>query len=244
MESYLKFRFSAFDTFNYPLQAPVRLFSGEGPIGDSVTVQIESEAVRWLLRTPVARNLLWEELKLPAQTYVKAGVVEPLIADRNQKPGDIDLLFVEGLAPERSISIQAKRVTIAAKDTFRDKISRGHLGRLKDLIDQANASQKLGFHRNYAMVIIQVDGVARSDLNFLSRGITNRQLTRIYEQIIDSPIHPDVGIVYLEISQPTPVSVDKTGLVAVCVDKWAAPLDQPCRLTAGVRQLMANCRSE
>jgi hypothetical protein len=153
-------------------------------------------------------------------------------------------LLVAHLDPEQSISIQAKRVKVEAMDTLRDKVSNRHLGSLKDLIDQANASQNLGFHLNYALVIIQVDGIARSEVNALRRGITTGSLTRIYNQIIDSPLHPDVGVIYVEISQPTPVSVDRAAMVAVCVDKHAVSLDQPRRLTARVRQLMTNCLSE
>ncbi len=244
MQQYLKFRFSAFDTFNYPLKTPVNLFCGDGPTGDRVTTTIEPEAVRWLLRTPVARTILWEELRLPPETYAQLEVVEPVISNRQQKPGDLDLLLVPQKKPEQSISIQAKRVIVKAKDTVSDKIARGNLGRLRDLIEQANASQQLGFHLNYAMVIIQVDGLARSDVNFLSRGMTAKTMTRIYEMIIDCPVHPDVGVIFVEISQPTHVSVNRTGLVAVCVDKWAVPLGQSPNLTTGVRQLIASCPSQ
>ena len=243
MESYLKFHFSAFDTFKFPLERPARLFSGDGPAGDRVTAKIESEAVRWLLRTPIARDLMLEELRLPAHTYARASVTEPLIDDRNKKPGDIDLLLVANHAWQ-SISIQIKRVKVEAIDTIRDKISHRHLGNLRDLVDQANASRNLGFHLNYALVIIQVDGIARSEVNVLTRGITTGKLQRIYRLIMNSPLHPDVGVVFVEISQPTVASIDRMGMVAVCVDKPAVPLDQPNRLTERVRQLMANCGSE
>ncbi len=244
MESYLKFHFSAFDSFDYPLRDPVKLFSEDGSMGDRVTAQIESEAVRWLLRTHVARELIWEELNLPRQTYAQSGVIQPVIADPKKKPGDVDLLLVPHFRPEGAISIQTKRVKVEAVDTLRDKVSNRHLGNLKDLIDQANASRDLGFHLNYAVVIIQVDGIARSGVNALYRGITTRQFTRIYNLVIGSPVHRDVGVVFIEISQPTCTNVTRTGVVAVCVDKPAVPLDQSVRLTAGVRELMANCPSE
>jgi hypothetical protein len=36
-----------------------------GPAEDNVIEQIDLEAVRWHLRTPVARDLVWEEFQLP-----------------------------------------------------------------------------------------------------------------------------------------------------------------------------------
>jgi hypothetical protein len=55
----------------------------------------------------------------------------------------------------------------------------------------------------------------------------------------DQPLNPDVGLIFVEIIQPTRSSVDRAGMVAVCVDKLAVALDQAADLTAPIRRLVA-----
>jgi len=59
----------------------------------------------------------------------------------------------------------------------------------------------------------------------------------------DQPLHPDVGLIFVEITQPTRTSVDRAGMVAVCMDKPAVALDQPADLTMRIRQLFAGTPS-
>lgn len=95
----------------------------------------------------------------------------------------------------------------------------------------------LGFHLNYAMVLVVVDGTARSEFNFLARHTTPGQFNRVYDRVWNSPLHSDVGMIFIEISQPTGASVDNAGYIAIYVDKRAKPIEQPTSLTANVRQL-------
>jgi hypothetical protein len=50
-------------------------------------------------------------------------------------------------------------------------------------------------------------------------------------------LHSDVGLIFIEISQPTGASIDNAGFIAISVDKRAKPLEQPVALNAKVRQL-------
>lgn len=243
MTSTIQFRFRAFDTFSAPpggtLDSPIRFFDGPGPeSGERVTHRAEGQIVDWLIAFPPARGLLLEELGLAAGTFVQTSVIEPLI-ERNRKkpPGDIDLILVP--EPHRAIAIQVKRIRVMAQTTHRDSTPGRQLGNITKLIEQANGSREIGFRANYALVLVECYGPARSEHNFLARGSSPGVLRRIYHLTKEQPLHSDVGLVFVEIIQPTLTSVDRAGVVAICVDKPAIEQDQPPDLTARVRQLVS-----
>jgi hypothetical protein len=115
--------------------------------------------------------------------------------------------------------VQAKRVKVEALTTYRDAVSNRHLGNLADLIEQANGSREFGFHLNYAMIVVQIDGPQRSEFNFLARTTTPEHFSRIYHRAWDSPLHEDVGNDFCRDFAPTGASVDNSGFIAIPVDK-------------------------
>jgi len=109
------------------------------------------------------------------------------------------------------------------------------------LVEQANSSSReIGFRENYALVLVECYGVGRSEHKFLARGSSPAVFRRIYHMTRDQPLHPDVGLIFVEITQPTRTGVDRGGMVAVCADKRATPLDQAPGMTARVRRLVAH----
>jgi len=247
MAHLVQFNWRAYDTIRYPLPSgPIFLFTDQTPYSlERVTAKAEAEILNWLLRTPPSRYLLFTNLDLPKGTYAQTSVTEPIL-DRNpiRKPGDLDMLLLPRADdPSRAISVQAKRVKVEALTTYRDAVSNRHLGNLTGLIEQANGSREFGFHLNYAMIVVHIDGLQRSEFNFLARTTTSEQFSRIYHRAWDSPLHSDVGMIFLEISQPTGDSVDNAGFIAISVDKRAKPIQQPTSLTARVRQLTTHVRS-
>jgi len=247
MAHLVQFKWRAYDTIRYPLPSgPISLFTDEKPYShERVTAIAEGEILNWLLRTPPGRDLLFTTLDLPQGTYAQTSVAEPIL-DRKpmRKPGDLDLLLLPQTDdPSRAISVQAKRVKVEALTTYRDAVSNRHLGNLTDVIEQANGSREFGFHLNYAMIVVQIDGLQRSEFNFLARTTPSEQFSRIYHRAWNSPLHSDVGMIFVEISQPTGASIDNAGFIAISVDKRAKPIEQPTCLTARVRQLTTRVRS-
>jgi hypothetical protein len=248
LTSTIQFRWRAFDTYSAPpgarLDQRIGFFDGSGPESDEkITDRAEGQIVDWLVAFPPARELLLEELGITANTYIQTGVIEPLIErNRRKPPGDIDLIMVP--EPRRAIAIQVKRIRVLAETTHRDSTPGRNLGNITKLIEQANGSREIGFCANYALVLVECYGAERSDYNFIARGSSPGVFRRIYHMTKDQPLHPDVGLIFVEIIQPTRTSVDRAGMVAVCVDKPAVPLDQPADLTARIRQLMASRPSQ
>jgi len=241
MEHFVQFNWRAYDSVRYPVPTgPISLFTDQVPYSpERVTAKGEAEILNWLIQTPPARDLLFTNLELPQGTYAQTSITEPVLdRKRTRKPGDLDMLLLpQADDASRVISIQAKRVKVEARSTYRDDVSNHHLGNLSNLVEQANGSRELGFHLSYAMVVVQVDGMERSEFNFLARTTTAGQFSRIYHRVWDSPLHSDVGMIFVEISQPTGASIDDAGFLAICVDKRAKPIEQPVPLTAKVRQL-------
>lgn len=244
MTSTIQFRSRAFCTFrSLPgscLGPIIRLFDDASPKSDErVTDRSEKEIVDWFIGMRPAREILLDELGLPADTYIQTNVAEPLLErNRREPPGDIDLILVPD--PRQAIAIQVKRIRVLADTTHRDRTPGRQLGNVTRLVEQANGSRKIGFCANYALVLIECDGTQRSEYNFLLRDTSPDVFRRIYHLAKDQPIHPDVGLIFVEITQPTNASVDYAAVVAVCEDKRATRLDQPPELSARVRGLLAH----
>ena len=241
MPHLVQFNFRGYDTIRYPLPTgPVALFTNEVPYcADRVTTKAEAEILNWLLGTLPARDLLFTNLDLPAATYAQTSITEPILDRRPiRKTGDLDMLLVpQPCDPSRVVSIQAKRVKVEAVSTYRDNVSNRHIGNLTAVVEQANGSRDLGFHLNYAMVVVQVHGVKRSEFNFLARTTTEEQFNRIYHCAWDSPLHSDVGRSLSRFRNPRERVSTMQGFIAISVDKRAKPLEQPVALNAKVRQL-------
>lgn len=196
----------------------------------------------WLVAFSLARDLLIEEFGLPHNTYVQTNVIEPLLErDRRKPPCDIDLIIIP--EPSRAIAIQVKRIRVVAETTHRDSTPGRQLGNISKLIEQANGSREIGFCANYALVLVECYGPARAEYNFIARGASPGVFRRIYHLTKDQPLHPDVGLIFVEVVQPTPTSIDRAGMVAVCIDKPAVGLDQMPDLTARVRQFITRSPS-
>jgi hypothetical protein len=176
MSHLVKFNWRAYDTIRHPLPSgSISLFTDRMPYcDDRITSKGEAEILNWMLGTPPARDLLFANLDVPIMTYAQTSIIEPILDRRpTRRPGDLDLLLVpQPCDPSRAISIQAKRVKVEAVNTHRDNVSNRHIGNLTALMEQANGSRELGFHMNYAVVVVEIDGIERSEFNFLARTTT------------------------------------------------------------------------
>ena len=113
------------------------------------------------------------------------------------------------------------------------------LGRVPDLVHQANRQRKIyGFYRNYLALLIKVDARKKLKYNPLSRGINPETFQTIYEFPDRENVHQDVGIVFIEIVQPTGKSFDQYVTVGICIDTEATRLDQLPDLTNRVEEVM------
>lgn len=111
-------------------------------------------------------------------------------------------------------------------------------------IKQVNLQrQKLGFHRNYLMIVIETYGRQRTGSNVLFRGPSRDTFSAIYQFPRRESLHADVGVIFVTVSQPTGKSFNEMSVIGVCVDQEAARLDQTNHLTNRVIELMRQNKS-
>ncbi|HKB68725.1 MAG TPA: hypothetical protein VKC61_22880 [Pyrinomonadaceae bacterium] len=242
MKKMLAFQTVAFDTL--PIRAgqiipagEIELFTDDRDLDDDdVTKQGEEQILRWILSS-CGRDLLLRELEVESGAFVALSVGPPIIERGHYKPGDIDLLICEDNRADLAIGIQCKRVKVKALSQEDD-----HCNKLPDItggIMQVNRQREnLGFHRNYLMIVIETHGRNRSNSNVLFRGPGRDTLKEIYDFPRRESLHPDVGVIFVTVTQPTGKSFDQMSVIGVCVDQDAARLDQTAELTNPVREFM------
>ena len=76
-----------------------------------------------------------------------------------------------------------------------------------------------------------VDGSKKLNYNILFRGCNQETFQKIYEFPDRERVHNDVGIVFIEISQPTGKNFNEMAVVGICIEREASRLDQSTNLT-------------
>jgi hypothetical protein len=240
----LTFKFIAVDTRTFPGGVTIpagsvfEFFRDSNDAGDNdVTKQAEETIIRWLLATSF-RSLLLAELGVKGDAFVEYSVKQPIVENPQDKPGDIDILICHPDSPHQAIAVQCKPVVVRSLNEHEDDDVR-RLGRMPGLVQQANLQRsKYGFYRNYLAILIKVDGRKKTEFDPLIRGTSPETFQTIYEFPDRERVHKDVGIVFIEIVQPTGKSYDDQLILCICVDTEASRLSQTPNLTNRVEELM------
>lgn len=204
---------------------------------DRVTKQDEEEIIKWLLATQ-SRDILLEELGVGADAFIDYSVKQPVIENPQDKPGDIDILICPSRRPDIAIAFQCKPVIVKSLNEQEDDDVK-KLRRISDLVEQANRQRKkYGFYRNYLAILIKVDGRKKIKYNPLFRGTNPETFQTIYEFPDRENVHKDVGIVFIEIVQPTGKSFDQYVAFRICIETEAVRMSQSTNLTNRIEELM------
>ncbi len=231
-------RCTAFDSQRISLPtASVQFFQDRGGTADSATDHSELELLEWLSAFPALRALLLSELGLDHCFVLGIRVTEPFISDRQTKPGDIDLLACSHADPQATVAIECKRVKVRIEDDRSTRITK-----LRDAIGgirQANALAELGFSRAYLLLLLVTDGRPRTDVNFLFRGAADAG----YDLMLDFDewvsLHPDVGILFGEITQPVQLSIHNAAMWCIGTGKPAVRREQRHQITRATLAFLA-----
>jgi hypothetical protein len=214
MKKILEFKTIAVDTLALRAGTAIRagetftMYGGYDDLDDDdVTKEGESEILRWLVESR-AKDLLLAELNVGSRAFIAQSVKQPVIEHSQGKPGDIDLLICDNYLAERAIAIQCKRVKVKAINHKDDDLNK--LSDITGGVTQANFQRSnLGFHRNYLMIIIEAYGRRRVENNVLFRGPSQETFKAVYEFPRRESLHDDIGVIFVDISQPTGKSFHK-----------------------------------
>ncbi|MFO1076690.1 MAG: hypothetical protein U1E73_03080 [Planctomycetota bacterium] len=213
-------------------------FFGDDCTADAPSVSEihESPILAWILGQGAVRSLLTRKMCVDSQSQDFLGIAGPVIEKPTAVPGDVDWLAIPPGHPEVSIAVECKRVKVVPTANGRDRVNKiPSLGRG---VVQANGLAGLGFHRCFLMVIVEADGRTRTEFGHPFRGATHETFRQIYDFPQRESLHEDVGVVFVEVVQPSGRSIDELAYVAVCVDRDAKPREQSPRVTSRIRSLL------
>ncbi len=221
--------------FQYAQLRPgiIELFGDDGSLSTShVSRQPEKSLIGWLVSDASARQLLCDVLGRTASAYVAVGIQQPFYA---ADEGDIDLLVCDSDRPHEAAAIECKRVKVHVEDDGNDWVNR--LEAVGEGVKQARKLyNKFGFFQTYLAVISAVDGANRRRLNIPSRGITSESVpnrdtsTTTFRSILQFPrreeLPADIGIIFIEVVQPSGKRFEEQGVIRICVHHKATPRPQ------------------
>jgi len=221
--------------------SPYQILDGSARITDFD----EKPMVRWLMLAPSARAIIFDELGLPPNAFYRPEVVRPFYA---LGAGDIDLLLCPPLSPHLAIALECKRVKVESINAGQDRINKlqGVAGGVRQVNKLYNGP--FGFFQTYLAIITEAEASAQGDINIPNRGVRSHTTPHrgdsrtTFRQIVEFPgrdeLDGDVGILFVEIAQPSRVSIDRQATVRVCVYRRAARRDQLDAVTNRVMEIM------
>jgi len=229
----LDFHCISYDTLHIPagkLEGSYTLFNDANENNfESVANESESQIVSRLMTHYLARGLFNTQLGLGKESYYRQDVKDPIVTNPNSQ-GDIDLIIWESATPHHAIAMQCKRVKVKAVDVANDKVNK--LQEVEFAVEQANKMYEIfKFNRTYLVLLIVVDGRARNEYNMMSRGATDTTFKQCYDLDALMRLKNDIGIVVVEIIQPSSSSFAKAGMFCIGLGreaKWGA---QAIRIT-------------
>lgn len=200
----------------------------------SVTDIPEAELCRWLFSDPTVSAPLYRDLELAPSSLAAFSVPTTCIMPNAEGPGDIDVLVSASPHHEIAVAIEVKRVKIDA-DTFHT----GMPGKLQDLrrgVQQANLLGRLQFSRAMLLVVVVTDGRERRGLNFAFRGPEVPMLRKAIDEFPDRKrLAPNVGLAFIELTQPVDKAIADAGSIGIRVDLRPKLGAQSEAVTAAVR---------
>jgi hypothetical protein len=215
-----------------------------------VTEFDEKLIVRWLMFYPAAREIILEALRLPTTAFYCPEVVSPFYMPSE---GEIDLILYPPWSPSEAFALACKRVKVESVNADEDKITKlQHVGggvcQVKRLYDRH------AFSQTYLAIITEVDATGQDDRDVFARGIRSHTTpqcgkdtkTKTFTQIVEFPgrseldlkPYDDIGIIHIEIVQPSRFPIDKQATVAICVFRRAQKREQGIDVTNRVREIM------
>ena len=210
-----------------------------------VTELDEKSIVHWLMLCPQSRQLLLDGLGLSPKAFHQPEVVQPFYAPGQ---GDVDLIVCEPWLPSQAFALEFKRIKVEIVNAGEDKINK--LQNLAEGVYQANKlHDRFGFFQTHLAIIIEVAASEEAKRALPMRGVRSDSTPQLgdtkrttFRQIIEFPgrneLHSEVGIVFMEIVQPTRISIQKQATVRAWVYRRAESRCQLDSVTNRILEIM------
>jgi hypothetical protein len=210
------------------------LFNHNELKGESDRQKSESIITKWLFSKADFREMFFSLLNIPFYTKCGFEIKEPLISNHNSLPGDVDVLLFNDNQINESIAIEVKKVKYFFNQKGNEKVNK--IYDIRDGIGQTKGLLEIGFHQVYLVIIIVSDGRNIKWNNYIFRGISGEQFQQVYDFPDRENLNENIGLIFIEIVQPTGLSIDKTGVIGICIDKSSQKQEQSKILTFKIKE--------
>lgn len=240
MESEFLMRSICYDTVQLGEKSHYNIFEDADDIdGERVSGIAEKQIVDWFFNhsRDLKTNLFYEELSIdPAKYKPYFEVSTPVITDSGT-PGDIDILLVDAEKPQYSIAIQVKRVKARIGQDHKVKLNTAHIE--NGIYQTRKMFEKYRFHQCFLMVIIVADTRHRERDQQMLRIIPyadKKHTVYFHQGYGDLP--DEVGVYFLEISQPSANEINRTAQISAKLQIPAKPIEQSTRSTEKIKEFL------
>ena len=140
-----------------------------------------------------------------------------------------------------------KRVKLTIVDADSDQLNK--IEGVRDGVAQANRQyNKFGFYQTYLAVVTAIDASGQEDSNVPCRGINPASTpdygqNKTFKKIVEFPgrdeLNPDIGMIFVELVQPSAISIDLRVNLRVCVHQTAQSRSRSDSVTNQVVMLLS-----
>lgn len=217
-------------TIGSSVELPLSFFcDGHSFPNERITRLEEQRAVRWLLDQESCRRLFLGELGVASCNYRDSIPDSVFDQIRHRQGGDVDFVALESESPTHAACVEFKRVKVRVHADGKETVN--GLEELEKLIRQGNQRQSMGFWKTFICAIAVVDNHLLETPNTLLRRGDPRDYQRVYHLGQHTAIHEDVGILLIEVAQPSGKDFGSRFGFGICKLKEAKVLEQPPNLT-------------
>lgn len=228
-------KFIAYD--KVPVRYPVTKFYQESQESNfkAVTGFTEAEIIDYIYSKRF-EILIHEEIGFIKEEVSKEfEVSDPIIKNKNTKPGDFDIVVWNKNRPENAVTIEVKCIkaeTLISGETKFNKEKNVTKG-----ITQANAYLKYKFFKTFLLIIILDNGEKVTNKNQFFKDSDLKNSERLFNDNVLSNLNKDVGLLYLKITQTTGKSIYERCNISILKEREATQIKQSLELTEKIKQL-------
>jgi hypothetical protein len=149
--------------------------------------------------------------------------------------GDVDFVGINRCIPTEATCIEFKNVKVEIDNEGNEKVTK--LLKLEKLTKQGNERRGEGFFKTYVAAISSIYSANCEIYNNYLPGMNSQEAKRIYNIQNDYSLDEKVGILIVEIVQPTNKNINDTCCFGVCVARPAKPQEQNEKITSDIKRI-------
>lgn len=199
----------------------------------SVMSYDERAIIRWLMEPGPVRELILGEIGLPLNSRSFLETTSPFYKDGE---GDLDLILYH--VNRLAVALECKRIKAENVTAGEDRINKLQ-GTARGVQQVNRLYEKFGFHQTWLAIITEVFAASQDEATIVMRGLSPGSLQQLIHFPDREKLRPEIGILFIEVVQPSHTSFDKRGSVLVSAHHRAVSRDQTDDVTNRLKELLS-----